>query len=358
MSEAVLNPTKVSRAGVMLIKSFEGFRPRAQRRTDGAWVIGYGHTASAREGGAVSEPDAELLLQYDLIPVVRAIREVVTAPLNGHQFDALASFVFSVGVERFRVSDVLVLINADKPQEAAAAMVGWHDDAEAHLPPRRRTAECALFTASPDAPVALADLLTLPLAPFPAVATEEAGPSEATDIAPFPSQSDADFGAAAPQGFGTDGPLTARDPIRAAPASIDAGAVLTLTDAEASDRLVLAAANDTAEATADAPIETRVVWEGETASSPGPEATLVDAPDAPAAPGPRARADTGSPWPFFILGALGMVALGAAGAAFRRTAHPGGGDTGLIGVALSVIAIACIAVAGWNLYQRWGRPRR
>ena len=70
------------------------------------------------------------------------------------------------------------------------------------------------------------------------------------------------------------------------------------------------------------------------------------------------RVDPGSPWPFFILGALGMVALGAAGAAFRRAAHPGGGDTGLIGAALGVIAVACIAVAGWNLYQRWGRPGR
>jgi hypothetical protein len=63
-------------------------------------------------------------------------------------------------------------------------------------------------------------------------------------------------------------------------------------------------------------------------------------------------------FPHLILGALGMVALGAAGAAFRRAAHPGGGDTGLIGAALGVIAVACIAVAGWNLYQRWGRPGR
>ena len=358
MSEAVLNPSKVSRAGVMLIKSFEGFRPRAERRADGAWVIGYGHTVSAREGGSVSEPDAELLLQYDLIPVVRAIREAVTAPLNGHQFDALASFAFSVGVERFRVSDVLVLINAGKPQEAAAAMIGWHDDAEAHLPPRRRTAERALFSASPDAPVALADLLTQPLAPFPAAATEQDGPPEPTYVAPFPIQGDTDFGAVAPQGFGTDGPLAARDPMKAAPASIDAGAVLSLTDAQASDRLVLAAANDTAEPAAHAPAETRVVWEGEAAPSPGPEASSDGASDTPPAPVSRPRADAGSPWPFFILGALGMVALGAAGAAFRRAAHPGVGDTGLIGVALSIIAIACIAVAGWNLYQRWGRPRR
>ncbi|UQV18808.1 lysozyme [Brevundimonas albigilva] len=159
MSEAVVNPNKVSRAGVILIKSFEGFRPAAVRRADGVWVIGYGHTASAREGATVSESDAELLLQYDLIPVVRAVREAVTVPLNGHQFDALASFAFSVGVERFLVSDVLVLVNAGRPQDAAAAILGWHDAAEAHLPPRRRTAERALFNTAPGAPAALVDLL-------------------------------------------------------------------------------------------------------------------------------------------------------------------------------------------------------
>lgn len=63
----------MSRAGVILIKSFEGFRPRAVRGADGRWTIGYGHTRSAREGLTVSEADAELLLQYDLLPVVETL---------------------------------------------------------------------------------------------------------------------------------------------------------------------------------------------------------------------------------------------------------------------------------------------
>ena len=40
----------------------------AWRGEDGRWVIGYGHTASAREGLTIAEADAELLLQYDLLP--------------------------------------------------------------------------------------------------------------------------------------------------------------------------------------------------------------------------------------------------------------------------------------------------
>ena len=188
-------PTKISREGVILIKSFEGFRPRAVQRADGRWTIGYGHTRSAREGLSVSESDAELLLQYDLIPVVRAIGSV-QAPLNQHQFDALASFAFSVGVDRFTTSDVLARLNAGASDEAAEALLAWTDDNAVVAPPRRRAAERALFVANPDAPVSLADLLAAPLPPVTATLVErtvepepsaEAVAFENTDVAPFPA---------------------------------------------------------------------------------------------------------------------------------------------------------------------------
>ena len=115
MSEAVLNPNKVSRAGVILIKSFEGFRPRTVRRRDGVPVIGYGHVKSARPGATITEAEAELLLQYDLLPIVEVINSRVSIPLNQHQFDALASLIFSVGVQRFESSDVLEQLNAGVP---------------------------------------------------------------------------------------------------------------------------------------------------------------------------------------------------------------------------------------------------
>jgi GH24 family phage-related lysozyme (muramidase) len=186
-----LKPTKISREGVILIKSFEGFRPRAIQRDDGRWMIGYGHTASAREGLTVSEVDAELLLQYDLLPVVKAIDEV-QAPLNQHQYDALASFVFSIGVDRFRSSEVLRRLNAGETQAAAEALAAWIDDGGPLSPPRRRATERALFVANPDAPVSLADLLSAPLPPATATileTTEAAGSTgfDAVDVAPFPA---------------------------------------------------------------------------------------------------------------------------------------------------------------------------
>lgn len=167
MSETPTPRLKVSREGIVLIKSFEGFRPRAVQDEDGRWIIGYGHTASAREGLTVAEADAELLLQYDLMPVVKALNEQVHSALNQHQFDALASFAVSVGVDRFLASDVLQRLNEGHAGQAADALIGWPEDASADARLRRRAAERALFVADPASAVTLAELLAAPLPPPP-----------------------------------------------------------------------------------------------------------------------------------------------------------------------------------------------
>ncbi|WP_395651806.1 glycoside hydrolase family protein, partial [Brevundimonas sp.] len=185
MSEPVMQRLKISREGIILIKSFEGFRPHAVRRDDGRWVIGYGHTLSAREGGVVSEADAELLLQYDLLPVAAALNGV-PGSLNQHQFDALASFVHSIGLDRFQGSDVLSRLTAGAQGEAADAIIGWADPSPADAGMRRRAAERALFVADPGRPVALAELLSAPLPPPPVSAPEISVPDAdtGTDTAP------------------------------------------------------------------------------------------------------------------------------------------------------------------------------
>ena len=181
---------------MVLIKSFEGFRPRAVQDDDGRWVIGYGHTASAREGLTISEPDAELLLQYDLMPVVRALNEQIRQPLNQHQFDALASFAVSVGVDRFLSSDVLQRLNEGHAGQAADALIGWPSDVTVDTRLRRRAAERALFVADPASAVTLAELLAAPLPP-PAV---EAPPVEA------PADAGADSGADAEPAWAPEAP--------------------------------------------------------------------------------------------------------------------------------------------------------
>jgi GH24 family phage-related lysozyme (muramidase) len=186
---------KVSREGVILIKSFEGFRPHAVRDEAGRWTIGYGHTLSAREGLSVNESDAELLLQYDLLPVVQSLNASLASPVNQHQFDALASFAFSVGLDRFQGSDVLARLNAGAAGEAADALIGWPDATPPQAAIRRRAAERALFVADPAMAVTLADLLAAPLpppAPPEAELAQPVAPVYETGAEPSPAETSVD----------------------------------------------------------------------------------------------------------------------------------------------------------------------
>ncbi|HEV2533534.1 lysozyme [Phenylobacterium sp.] len=147
---------RVSRAAIELITRFEGYRRKAAQLPDGRWMIGYGHTLTAREGAEVSEEDAEALLLYDLIAVTHAINEWTYAPLTGNQFDALASFVFNIGLENFRRSSVLKRLNEGALIQAACAMELWRkaefsgERIVIDALVRRRASEKALFLTPPD----------------------------------------------------------------------------------------------------------------------------------------------------------------------------------------------------------------
>ena len=369
MSDAVQKPNKVSREGVVLIKSFEGFRPRAVQRADGRWVIGYGHTLSAREGLSVSEGDAELLLQYDLLPVVKTIQDDVRIPLNQHQFDALASFAFSVGVDRFRTSDVLARINAGAPSAAADALMAWPEDVQ--TPPRRRAAERALFVAPSDVPVALADLLLAPLLPFPAqdVANDDAPEQPSAAVPAWTSgvsahQFYSPYSALAAAPLGAVAPFPAN--VEIAPRASDATGPDTATvpaDAAASSTPVEPLMLTTHDGFTP---PSRVVWPDDVSAEPEPQDGLLEgapveteARDAePVAENKSRRFDWRETGAFLSMGGIGLVSFGAAMAAFRHAGETRGGDALIIGWVLAVIALACVTVSGYNLYQGWGRADR
>jgi len=142
---------RVSRAAIELITRFEGYRRKAAQLPDGRWMIGYGHTLTAREGAEVSEEDAEALLLYDLIAVSHGVNEWAYAPLTQNQFDALCAFAFNIGLDNFRGSGVLRRINEGAPIQAACAMELWRraefegERIVLDALVRRRAAEKALF---------------------------------------------------------------------------------------------------------------------------------------------------------------------------------------------------------------------
>ncbi|WP_374516197.1 glycoside hydrolase family protein [Brevundimonas sp.] len=398
MSDTARSRLKVSREGVVLIKSFEGFRPRAVLNEEGRWTIGYGHTASAREGLTVGEQDAELLLQYDLLPVVKALNEQVAIPLNQHQFDALASFAISVGVERFLASDVFGRLNAGRASEAADALFGWPEPPAPDSALRRRAAERALFVADPESPIHLADLLVAPLPPPEGTSGPVPAEAQAPEAAVLPVE------ATEP----SSGPWTAHEPTGAAPAARRFGPsggggrgprpgfplLKETTPAAQEDQAATAPAETGSPASASegdfpalaepalamAPVEpltaAPVAESGfpDSGSMPaGPDEPAAHSPDAmevfgdepqlsvlrhenePAAP---RRFDWGQTGAFVIMGVVGLGACAAAAAAFRKAMSDDSfmGDFTLIGWMLALIGLTCVGISSWSLYRRWGRP--
>jgi len=318
----------------MLIKSFAGFRPVAVRDEVGAWVIGYGHTKSAREDARVSEAEAELLLQYDLLAVTAAVN-AASAPLNQHQFDALASFAFSVGVERFNASDVLQRLKAGQASQAADAMIGWPEPIPPQAALRRRTAERALFNADPSADVALVDLLGAPLpGPNGVLAAKTASPTIAeTRYHPYGA------------------PIVGALPLKAEPSVVEATEDVTSATA--------ALIADTVAEPAIAPIvvEPNVADAAPAHVTPDPIQDIRSVLRHEAAAAPKAEpVNWGETIVFAILAAFGVVAIGIGMGAFRLAGRQstGAGDTLLVGTVLAVVGLACAVMAGWKLYRLWG----
>ena len=342
MSDTPKPRLKISREGLVLIKSFEGFRPHAVR-SNGGWAIGYGHTASAREGATVTEPDAELLLQYDLQPVAKALNDLPVA-LNQHQFDALASFALSVGVERFMSSDVARHLQSGASADAAEAMLLLPAPPRPDAGLQRRAAERALFKADPAHPTTLAELLSAPLALFPAtpaasVDTRAAALAallgETSDLAAFPASADV-----APEAADWSEPL--------APETVDTPVAM----AEAAARESIVQAPVVEHAPTPAPITAAPTPETEEAVDETP-ASVVRHEAPSAAP---ARFDWSEAWLYIFMGVIGLIACAFSAAAFRWSllaTSADGKSTSLVGTSLAVTGLMCVAVSAWNLYAHW-----
>ncbi len=115
----------ISRAGLDLIESFEGFRAKSYLLKSGRYTIGFGHVATAREGMQLTREQAEDLLKWDIKPIEDFIRQSSYTPLTQSQFDALVSFVFNIGIENYRNSDVIKYLNQGNNVAAALSISAW-----------------------------------------------------------------------------------------------------------------------------------------------------------------------------------------------------------------------------------------
>lgn len=136
-----------SRAGLGLVKSFEGCKLSAYLCPAGVPTIGYGRTTGVKLGQRITQAqaDAWLLQEYDEFE--RKVRALVRVPLTANQLGALVSFAYNVGTGALASSTLLRLLNGGDYAGAAAQFARWTKAGGRTLAGlvRRRKAEADLF---------------------------------------------------------------------------------------------------------------------------------------------------------------------------------------------------------------------
>ena len=153
---------KVNKAGIDLIKEFEGLKLEAYKCPAGVWTIGYGTTSRAgvgikpEAGMVITEAEAEWYLEQAVAKFAAGVEAVITAPVDENEFAAMVSLAYNIGMTGFRKSSALRHFNAGDKAKAAAAIKLWNKAGGKVLAGlvRRREAEVALFwTPVPVVPV-------------------------------------------------------------------------------------------------------------------------------------------------------------------------------------------------------------
>lgn len=136
-----------SKAGLNLIREFEGLSLQSYYCPAGRLTIGYGSTQNVGLGQKITQAQADKLLADDLAEFEKAIAQLVKVPLSQNQFDALVSFTYNCGISALAKSTLLKKLNLRDYNGAAAEFKRWD---KANGKPllgltKRRYAETKLF---------------------------------------------------------------------------------------------------------------------------------------------------------------------------------------------------------------------
>jgi lysozyme len=144
---------RTTEIGLQLIKTFEGRKLAAYRCPAGVWTIGYGHTSRAgppavTPGLKISAAQATQILRDDIDLFETEVETLVQGvDLEPHQFDALVSLAFNIGVPALKSSTLLKRVRAGRFEDVPAQVMRWNkiDGKTLAGLTRRRRAECALW---------------------------------------------------------------------------------------------------------------------------------------------------------------------------------------------------------------------
>ena len=148
MTRGDVSQLKLSDEGRDVLADREGMRLTAYKDSRGVWTIGLGHTSAAgaptvKPGLTITEDEAWEIFRRDVQTFRTQLRGAIKVPVEQHQFDALASFIYNIGAGGFKGSTVLKRLNAGDYAGAGEAMLMWNKPPEIMA---RRRGEHAQFT--------------------------------------------------------------------------------------------------------------------------------------------------------------------------------------------------------------------
>ena len=116
--------TKTGKAGIEMIKTFEGFRGTPYKCPAGIPTIGYG--ATFYPGGkkvtmtdaAITEEQATDLLAHMLVSFEKYVDSYCIDTITQNQFDALVSFAYNLGPANLKASTLLKKVNTNPNDES------------------------------------------------------------------------------------------------------------------------------------------------------------------------------------------------------------------------------------------------
>ena len=118
---------RTSDQGLKILIDREAAKKNAYLDSVGVPTIGVGHTGPEVHMGLVwTDDQIKTAFAQDIQRFEDAVNGAATAALAQHQFDALVSFSFNVGVGAFKSSTLVKKINAGDFAAAAAQFDVWH----------------------------------------------------------------------------------------------------------------------------------------------------------------------------------------------------------------------------------------
>lgn len=144
---------KINKAGLEIIKSFEGWSSDPYLCPANRWTIAYGSTWDIRgrpitaDHPRITKDQGEALLRKEVHHIENAVKRLIKTPLTVNQFSAICSWGFNVGSGNVQNSTLRMKLNRGDVEGAADEFPKWRKAGGRVLAGlvRRRVAERALF---------------------------------------------------------------------------------------------------------------------------------------------------------------------------------------------------------------------